>query len=140
MPSATLGFSPTRSATGPQGGFLETSAADKEAASGSAVNALEAVLTKSESGRRILDILSEVARWRLHEQLAAELVRSSTEKVNRLRRQLLTTRDYLVQHQVAAEIPEAERDLAKWRQSHADYQRRRKLAEYEIRNAMRAFA
>jgi hypothetical protein len=83
-------------------------------------------------------LLSEHARLRIHEQIANELVTSATENVNRLRRTLVTTSDPLERHRVAYEVPEAERELAKWKRAHADYQRRRELTKYAIRDAARA--
>jgi hypothetical protein len=103
-------------------------------------NALEAALVKTPHGRRLLALLTEAAKWRIHEQLTAELVSSATEKTDQLRRTLLTTSDVQERHRVAYSLPQAEAELAKWKRAHSDYKRRRELTEYAIRDGMRAFA
>jgi hypothetical protein len=105
-----------------------------------AANALELALSKTEYGRRTLDLLADCAKWRLHEQLATELARCAAEKVDHVRRRLLSTRDPLEQHHTAAALPEAEAELRRWRAALADYQSRRERLEYELRDAMRVFA
>jgi hypothetical protein len=120
----------------PKRSDAERQAAERDAAA----NELEAVLSRTPFGRRMLDLLAEAAKWRLHEQLAAELVRSATEKVDRLRRTLLSTRDALDQHRAASALPEAEAELRKWRRALSDYQTRREYTEAAIRDGMRAFA
>jgi hypothetical protein len=104
------------------------------------INALEAALARTSHGRRLLDLLADAAKWRIHEQLAAELSRGATENLERLRRTLLSTRDPLEQHRVAAQIPEAEAEAVKWQRAHADYQSRREHTEYALRDIMRVFA
>jgi hypothetical protein len=111
-------------------------AAERDAAA----NELEAVLSRTPFGRQMLDHLANAAKWRIHEALAAELVSSASKRVEALRRELLTTPDYLEQHKAATQIPEAERELAKWQRAHADYRTRREYVEAAIRDGMRAFA
>ncbi len=103
------------------------------------VNALEVALERSPDGRRCLDLLGEIARWRLHEALAGELVRSSTEQVRNLRR-ALDSRDDLDQQRAASALPNAEATHAKWCKAAQNYALRRELAEAALRDAMRAFA
>jgi hypothetical protein len=103
------------------------------------VNALEAALQRTPFGRQMLYLMEEVAALRIHEALGAELVRGATEDLERLRRKLLSCGE-IERHRIAARIPEAERELAKWRAAHRDYQTRRERIEAEIRAGARALA
>jgi len=104
------------------------------------VNALEAALSRTPHGRQLLDLLADAAKWRIHEALAGELVSCAGEQLERLRRELLSTRDPLEQQRAAAQIPEAERELLKWQRARADYQHRREYVEAALHNGMRALA
>jgi len=93
-------------------------------------------LAKTEAGRQLLTLLGEEARLRIREALSAELARGSAEDVDRLRR-VLNGRDLVARERAAAELPHAEATLAKWQRARADYQHRRELIEYTMRDLMR---
>jgi hypothetical protein len=107
------------------------------APSSTEVNAFEAALAKSETGRRLLTLLEETARLRIHEQLAAELVRCSQEEVASLKR-VPCGGDLIARERAAAQLYSAEPQLAKWQRAHADYQHRREMLEYAMRDLARA--
>jgi hypothetical protein len=90
--------------------------------------------------RQALTLCTEVAKYRIHEGLAAELLRGATENIDRLRRVLVTTRDSLTRQRAAEQICGAEAEVRKWRAAHADYRRRRDYFEYALRDAVRVLA
>ncbi len=100
-------------------------------------NAIEAVLARSPSGRRMLDYLAEAAQWRIHAALARELAHSAAEDLRRLRR-VLDSRDALDQQRAAAALPNAEATYAKWCKAAQDYALRVDLAEAALRDELRA--
>src|SRR3989442_11374703 len=87
----------------------------REAAREAGVNALEAALARTPQGRQVLDLLAEVARLRIHEGLAGELVASSADALERIRRELLNPRGPLPPQRPPPRIPAGGQELAKWR-------------------------
>ena len=102
------------------------------------LNALEAALEKSESGRRLLTLLSEAARLRLHEALAGE-ARARLSRGCRAARRVLCGRDLIARERAVAQLPHAETTLANWQRALSDYQTQREIVEYAMRDLMRAF-
>ena len=84
----------------------------------------------------MLDLLGEIAKLRIREGLANELVRSATEHLEHLHRGL-ASRDPFEQERAAGKIPAAEIEVRKWRKAASDYVLRRELYEAELRDSMR---